>query len=513
MLKIRLIVWALGLAAVCFNQCFADELVWENIAKENVNLSAVLIEGSNPQIIYLGGQGGILKTMDAGQTWRQGLNIHGQNRSVNFLLSAPDNAIYAATGNGLFYSANQGKNWQRIFRARDYLENECTVIGMMQGVIYLGTKKGLFLSRDKARTWQKQKGGLSDEPILSIAVQKPGAYIYAVCLSAVYRSKSGSELWEKIFISHSAGNNDETDEDAEDYNDEQEEQSVYGLRYITVDDNAGYIYLATSKGIYRSINQGADWELMTDYGLFERDIKSVLVSNSVVYAGTKSAIFRFDGARWNEVSLGLGSQDIRFIALDREGSLYAVCDNGLFKANAGDAPISSVIKSLYCHNEPDIAKVQKAAIKYAEVEPEKIMHWRKQAAKKAWLPQVSLGLDRDTTDLWHWEGGSTTKVDDDTLRRGRDTVEWDVSVSWDLSELIWNSDQTSIDVRSRLMVELRQDILDEVTKLYFERLRVKMELDSLSIEERKKRFEKELKLKELTALLDGLTNGYFSAGR
>jgi hypothetical protein len=52
--------------------------------------------------------------------------------------------------------------------------------------------------------------------------------------------------------------------------------------------------------------------------------------------------------------------------------------------------------------------------------------------------------------------------------------------------------------------------LDEVTKLYFERLRVKMELDNLSIEDRKKRFEKELKIQELTASLDALTGGYFS---
>jgi len=60
------------------------------------------------------------------------------------------------------------------------------------------------------------------------------------------------------------------------------------------------------------------------------------------------------------------------------------------------------------------------------------------------------------------------------------------------------------------VVELRDDILDEVTKLYFERLRVKMELDNLSIEERKKRLEKELKLQELTAMLDALTGGYYS---
>jgi hypothetical protein len=83
-------------------------------------------------------------------------------------------------------------------------------------------------------------------------------------------------------------------------------------------------------------------------------------------------------------------------------------------------------------------------------------------------------------------------------------------LSWDLSELIWNEDQTSIDTRSRLMVQLRDDILDEVNKTYFERIRVKMELDSLQIEDRKKRFEKELRVRELTASLDALTGGYFS---
>jgi hypothetical protein len=60
------------------------------------------------------------------------------------------------------------------------------------------------------------------------------------------------------------------------------------------------------------------------------------------------------------------------------------------------------------------------------------------------------------------------------------------------------------------MVQLRDDILDEVTKLYFERLRVKAELDNLAIEDRKKRFEKELRIAELTANLDALTGGYFS---
>jgi len=63
---------------------------------------------------------------------------------------------------------------------------------------------------------------------------------------------------------------------------------------------------------------------------------------------------------------------------------------------------------------------------------------------------------------------------------------------------------------SPIKVELREDILDEVNKLYFERIRLKIEIDRLSIEDRVKRLEKELRLEELTASLDALTGGYYS---
>lgn len=142
---------------------------------------------------------------------------------------------------------------------------------------------------------------------------------------------------------------------------------------------------------------------------------------------------------------------------------------------------------------------------------------------RAILPRVSVGMDvdRDKTisrSIWgtysSYSSGSISAPgrhyigpDDTTVYRN---TNWGVSLTWELGDLIWSEDQTSIDVRSRLMVELRDDILDEVTKLYFERLRVKMELDHLSIEDRRKRYEKELRLQELAASIDALTGGYFS---
>jgi len=60
------------------------------------------------------------------------------------------------------------------------------------------------------------------------------------------------------------------------------------------------------------------------------------------------------------------------------------------------------------------------------------------------------------------------------------------------------------------MVELRDDILDEVTKLYFERMRICNELSNKGTIGKNKIIEKIIKLKELNAMLDALTGGYFS---
>lgn len=498
---------------VC-KEVLAGEILWEEISRNAADLKTVLIDPDDPRVIYFGTEKGVLKTDDAGMNWRIVLSSIGQKTQVNHLTFAHQNkkTIYASTGNGLFSSDNQGKSWVRIFRGKNSLENECTTVSAFSCAVILGTKAGLFISPDNGRSWARVKGRLGESAILNIAYDFNNTdHIFIASLNGVYRSMDKGESWERIFIASPAENGNE-DKDEEDDRDETERFS--GIRHVSIDpNNADLVYLATAKGIYKSQDKGASWALFPENGLLGKEVKYLLISSrSLLYAITESGIFEYDYHRWKELSLHLVGAGINSLGLDNIGNIYAACDRGLFKSkiedddnSAGRDPIE-----LYLQDEASIAEVQEAAIRYAEVEPGKIKRWREQAARKAWLPSVNVGLDRSTTDLWHWETGSTTKTEDDALRRGRDAVDWDIALSWDLSELIWSDAQTSIDVRSRLLVQLREDILDEVTKIYFERLRVKMELDNLSIEERKKRLDKQLRLRELTALLDGLTGGYFS---
>jgi len=500
----------------------AQDLVWENIGRENSDLRTVSVDFSEPRIIYIGSSNAVLKSEDGGENWRNILSVRGQNKGVNFLLSDPQdkNSLYAATGGGLFYSSNQGEHWKKIFRGKNYLENECTALAILPSSLYVGTKAGLFVSQDKGRSWHKETTKLGNSHILAIAynIKEPN-FIYVACMDGVFKSKDNGESWERTFVASPAENGNETEEIAEDQ-DEAGRNSC--IRYISIDpNNANYLYLATSRGVYRSQDKGQNWESLSSFGLLNRDVRFLLVSSeSHLYAVTKSGIFEYMYDRWQELSLGLVADDIRFLAQDNQNNLYAACDKGLFKTRVEysgnkrqDNPIS-----LYYKDEPNISEIQQAAIKYAEVEPEKILRWRKQAAKRALLPHLTVSMDRDnnrtaSSSIWGTYGNSTgtgkyyVGPDDET---SYDNKNWGISLTWELGDLIFSDDQTNIDVRSRLMVQLRDDVLDEVTKLYFERIRIKMELDDLSIEDRKKRFEKELKIQELTAYLDGLTGGYFS---
>jgi len=496
-------------------ESWAAEPRWEEVSRGTLNASAVLINQDTPGVIYLGTDKGVFKTQDGGKNWRNIFTLRGGNRALNYLTfaSLDKKAIYAATGAGLYVSPDEGQRWNRIFKGKNAAELDCTTVVILPQGIYLGTKGGLFISNDKGRSWRKETGRLGNSRIFNIACfYKEPAYIYVSCVDGAFRSVDSGLTWERIFVTHPVENGLEPEEENEDRD---EEKRYSEIRYITIDhNNTSNIYLATTRGVYKSKNKGIEWELLTGYGLLSRDTQFLLFSDkSGLYAATKSGVFAYENERWREVSFNLSARNVNFMELDNNANLYACTDKGLFKAKLDypDSSESPDIISGYSQDEPGIKEVQRQAVRYAEVEPEKIINWRKQAQKKAILPKVSMGLARDTGDLWHWESGSSNNESDDILRRGRDSLDWDVTLSWDLSELIWNSDQTSIDTRSRLMVQLRDDILDEVNKLYFERIRVKMDLDNIQIEDRKRRFEKELRIRELTASLDALTGGYFSS--
>jgi len=451
------VVWL----SIMGNALLAGDFSWEDMGRENLNCQTLLVNAQESKIIFAGKPGNILKTDNAGKSWRRVLTVKGKDSDINALVVDKNNCniIYAATGNGLYRSSNLGERWERIFRGKAELENQCTAVLVTAEVIFLGTKAGLFISRDYGRSWGKQQIGIGSGCILNIeSTGGKNAAVYLAVCSGIFKSLDVGKSWERIFVSYSR--RDSPEEMVKDEPEKPDKpDKLTDINFVKTDiNNSNLLYFSSTRGVYRSSNQGQSWDKLTEYGLLNRDVKMItLADSSELYALTSTGVFLYSPERWIELSSGLAAGKLNYLALDNKTNIYIAGEKGIYKSNLKNDSNSLPVVLLpeYLKNEPDIRDVQEAAIKYAEVGPEKIAQWRKGASRKALLPQVSIGLDRNTTDLWHWEGGSTTKSDDDVLRRGKDNIDWDVSVSWDFSDLIWNDAQANIDVRSKLMDKLR----------------------------------------------------------
>ncbi len=440
----KLIVSLVLFAVMVWFQClWAADLTWKNISRENVAAQCILINTENHKTIFVGFKGYILKSTDAGENWKNVLRLSSKNQKVNQLIYDVNSfkTIYAATDNGLYRSQNLGGTWERIFKGKNNQENQCTAIASSITTLCVGTKFGVFTSQDQGRSWSKEVRVIGNQEILNIDVNlKQKNIIYLAAINGLFKSSSSGLNWEKIYSSYLCAVDNDIIDDRQDTDAEVKKSQ---LRFVKADNNnLNLLYFSSAQGVYRSLDQGKTWNKLTEYGLLSADVKMVcLADNSQIFALTASGVFTYLDERWRELSLGLAENNCNFLSLDQEGGIYLTGDKGVFKATLEESRVNIVRSGAlqeYLKSEPSIRDVQLAAIKYAEVSPEKIALWRNKLTRKALLPQLNIGLDRNTTDLWHWEGGSTTKADDDTLRRGKDNVDWDVTLSWDLSDLIWN---------------------------------------------------------------------------
>ena len=159
-------------------------------------------------------------------------------------------------------------------------------------------------------------------------------------------------------------------------------------------------------------------------------------------------------------------------------------------------------------DEPTVLELQRAAIRYAEVNPDKITNWRHQAAARALMPEISVGYSNDvgnTISTATANGRTNFWIGPDDISNG-----WDFSAKWDLGDLVYNTAQTSIDSRSKLMVELRNDIMETLNTAYFERKKLQRQLTRITDKENPAYTDREIRIEELTATIDGLTGGYLS---
>ncbi len=205
---------------------------------------ALLQDRNNVNLMYLGTNAGIYRSLDRGANWTQMAAAKPAGRpitkkpvpkkvvkktaSVKTAASAPaadvsaagklvpaisgkvkvlaftedgKNGIYAGTDKGLYRSYDLNKGWEKIAFGAGINDNIFAVhiSPLRPDVVWVGTAtSGVIVSRDAGKTWQKAGGAADVVPISSInSDPKRPDYIYVGTSQTFYASRDGGVTWTR----------------------------------------------------------------------------------------------------------------------------------------------------------------------------------------------------------------------------------------------------------------------------------------------------------------------------
>lgn len=476
----------------------------------------VMIHPKDPQRIYLATEKGVYLSA-ADEAWRRLFSLSGKHQIYTLYISPLNpNQIYVGSSRGLYVSGDSGKHWKVIYEGTGYVDKAVFTVTMDdQARLWIGTAKGILSRGSGENGWIKEEGA-PDVAVHKGIFLAPSKRLLFLTERGIY-ARTQRAISEVLPIMR--GESDEIpDEEGQTAEEATPVKKDAGLVWVP-DQNK--VYAVLRRWVWESADGGENWHRLTmapsDEGI------QMTAGTNTFYMATDNGLYEWVSQKnqFNTLNQGLPDNKVMATGFSREGQcLIAAGANAIYKtslsriywAPSDERGLGVDSDNLLKHfeNEPTIKELQNVAIHYAEVHPEKIQEWRRRAAKKAWLPQLSISRDMGEDNNVDVDRGGTG--DPDRFIEGPEdrTSDWAVDVSWDLGELVWNSDQTSIDTRSRLLVELREDILNQLTHLYFERRRLQIEILLNPYKELDMRIEKELKLQELTAQIDALCGGYLS---
>lgn len=448
---------------------------------ETPRLRQVAVSETDPSFITVASENSLYVSKDAGTSFTRMAVLKGE--TINHLFIDGDQAgtVYLAGSRNGYRVVN---NIERVFTADE--GEEVYFIRRYHDSLYAGTNKGLYSANHTLLNWQRLSG-LGNDGVYSMTAS--GNDVYLACDSGVYSLRPDRSLTRLFIARNSDGSNHLLP------------------RQVTIDTlMPSRLWLCTTKGVYYSNDRGETWQKLYLAGMGSIDAYCLVqfpLDGNHFYLCSDAGFLKVDITTGESRLLyaGLPTSNIHWADLTSSGDIYLATDQGLFK----QVPTTALASSSYStggdlmKGEPTIREVQDAAMRYNSVHPDKTGNWRRRLKYRALLPKLSVDYDKTI-------GSSFTSSG---YYYAQGPYDWGVTLTWDMGDLIWNSYEDDIDNRTKLTTQLRMDILDEVDRLYFERLRLKHEI-TMARSNLEDPTIKQLRLQELTATLDAYTGGLYS---
>jgi photosystem II stability/assembly factor-like uncharacterized protein len=332
---------------------------WTNDSARLGNAWVYSISSKIDGPIFVGTKDAIYRSSDNGDTWiivSNGLNCHSV---YCFLFYDSVNTVFAGTGIGVFCSTNNGNSWSRL----DSLTVTGAVFSLAKspsGTLFAGATYRLFRSTNHGTDWSLDTTGFQQVTINCIAVDSTGI-VYAGTNHGIFRSTNDGVRWNKLtsdLPSHEVftllveTNNTlliGTDDGIYRSTDSGKTwlPRMNGLRKLSISNvstlSNGSIYstIEMSKAVF-STDFGNTWSYLQSGSLGSYSNFNTFACNKkgFLFAGTSEHIFRStnDGIDWDTLKNGLPSYTyIKRFRFDSLGGIYAAGYSGMYKStNDGD---------------------------------------------------------------------------------------------------------------------------------------------------------------------------------
>lgn len=207
---------------------FTWKISMRGLTTNKIEPMSILQSRFNPNVIYLGTNIGLFRSLDRGNSWTEVAvqkprvipqrRTRGQRRSVaatpasskilklstqiNTLAQSQENGkeiIFAGTDAGLYRSDNLNEGWERIYLGQG-VEDRIFAVHVSPNdpkTIWVGTgSSGLFVSKDGGETWQN----IDDIPknvLIGAIFVNPARpeYVYVGTKATFYLSRDGGKTW------------------------------------------------------------------------------------------------------------------------------------------------------------------------------------------------------------------------------------------------------------------------------------------------------------------------------
>jgi len=223
---------------------------------------------------------------------------------------------------------------------------------------------------------------------------------------------------------------------------------------------------------------------------------------------------------WRRASAPAGKADVRALVGDAD-SLYVASATRLLRAEvihtantSAPSPLAGSSPDRAARAEPRIQDLHRAAIAHLSLTRSRMDGMHSRVGRRGWLPVVSVRAAHDRDRDWDTDRDQTFTYGalHDLVDRGNGhNIGTGVSAtfSWDFGDVVFHPEEIDVSREVRSLLALRDDVLDELTQLYFDRQRALVQRAALlptSFEAQ----QLQLRADELAAGMDAWTGGWFT---